>query len=104
MGPKFIFTTPPLIKMNFGPIHYFIFQILKAFPYIFNMEFSLLGIEWDKKPFRNRADKAPKVLREFFEHVETFDKDSRINLEDHLIRDLGDIKPTSYDDMIQKVK
>jgi len=61
------------------------------------MEFELLGICWDKKPFRNRADKAPDEIRKVLPFVETFQ--SNIELADYMIRDLGNIKPKSYKEM-----
>jgi agmatinase len=66
------------------------------------MNFTLFGICLDRKQFRRGSDKAPYELRNAFLNIETFL--DGIDLQDHWLKDLGNIIPKSYDDMENQIK
>lgn len=66
------------------------------------MDFSLLGICLDRKQFRRGSDKAPYELRNAFLNIETFL--DGVDLQEHWLKDLGNIVPNSYDDIEKQIK
>ena len=66
------------------------------------MNFSLLGVCLDRKQFRRGSEKAPYELRNAFLNIETFL--DGIDLQDHWLKDLGNILPKSYDDIENQIK
>ncbi|MEM5778182.1 MAG: arginase family protein [Candidatus Aenigmatarchaeota archaeon] len=66
------------------------------------MKFSLIGICLDRKQFRRGSDKAPYELRNAFLNIETFL--DGIELQEHWLKDLGNIIPKSYDDIEKQIK
>ncbi|MEM5872500.1 MAG: arginase family protein [Candidatus Aenigmatarchaeota archaeon] len=66
------------------------------------MKFSLIGICLDRKQFRRGSDKAPYELRNAFLNIETFL--DGIDLQEHWLKDLGNIIPKSYDDIEKQIK
>ena len=66
------------------------------------MKFDLVGVCLDRKKFRRGSDKAPYELRNAFLNIETFL--DGIDLEDHWLRDLGNIIPKDYDDIENQIK
>jgi len=66
------------------------------------MNFELFGICLDRKQFRRGSDKAPYELRNAFLNIETFL--DGIDLQEHLLKDLGNIIPKSYDDIENQIK
>jgi len=66
------------------------------------MNFELLGICLDRKQFRRGSDKAPYELRNAFLNIETFL--DGIDLQEHWLKDFGNIIPNSYDDIEKQIK
>ena len=66
------------------------------------MNFSLLGVCLDRKQFRRGSHEAPHELRNAFLNIETFL--DGIDLQDHWLKDLGNIIPNSYDDLEKQIK
>jgi agmatinase len=66
------------------------------------MQFSMVGICLDRKPFRRGSDKAPCELRGAFSNIETFI--DGVDLQDHWMKDIGNIVPKDYDDIEKQLK
>jgi len=66
------------------------------------MNFSLIGICLDRKQFRRGSDKAPYELRNAFLNIETFL--DGIDLQEHWLKDFGNIIPKNYDDIENQIK
>jgi len=66
------------------------------------MNFDLVGVCLDRKQFRRGSDKAPYELRNAFLNIETFL--DGIDLQQHWLKDLGNIIPKSYDDIENQIK
>jgi agmatinase len=66
------------------------------------MQFSIIGVCLDRKQFRRGSDKAPYDIRNSFSNIETFL--DGIDLQDHWMKDLGNIIPQSYDDIEKQIK
>jgi len=66
------------------------------------MQFSLIGVCLDRKQFRRGSHEAPYQLRNAFLNIETFL--DGIDLQDHWLKDLGNIIPQSYDDIENQIK
>ena len=66
------------------------------------MNFSLLGVCLDRKQFRRGSHEAPHELRNAFLNIETFL--DGIDLQEHWLKDLGNIVPNSYDDLEKQIK
>jgi agmatinase len=66
------------------------------------MQFSLVGVCLDRKQFRRGSDKAPYELRNAFLNIETFL--DGIDLQEHWLKDLGNIIPKNYDDIENQIK
>lgn len=66
------------------------------------MQFSIIGICLDRKQFRRGSNNAPHELRNAFSNMETFL--GGIDLQDHWLKDLGNIIPQSYEDIENQIK
>jgi agmatinase len=66
------------------------------------MDFELLGVCLDRKMFRRGCDRAPLEIRRIFPELETFV--NGIDLQEHWIKDLGNIEPQNYDKIILEMK
>lgn len=66
------------------------------------MQFSMVGVCLDRKQFRRGSHNAPYELRSAFANIETF-FDS-VDLQDYLLKDLGNIIPQSYEDIENQIK
>jgi arginase family enzyme len=65
------------------------------------MQFSFVGICLDRKEKRRGSEKAPDAIRESFETAETFI--DGIDLQDHWIKDSGNITTKDYDSIERQV-
>jgi agmatinase len=66
------------------------------------MQFSIIGVCLDRKKFRRGSNNAPYELRNAFANMETFLGD--VDLQDHWLKDLGNITPRSYEDIENQIK
>lgn len=66
------------------------------------MQFSMIGICLDRKQFRRGSDRAPHEIRNSFANMETFL--DGVDLQDHWMKDFGNIVPNSYDDIERQLK
>ena len=66
------------------------------------MDFELLGILLDRKPYGRGAQEAPIEIRRILPQMETFI--SQVDLEEHGLVDLGNILPKKYSEMIAEAK
>ena len=66
------------------------------------MDFELIGVLLDRKSFGRGSHNAPIEIRRIFPRMETFI--DGIDLEDHGLKDLGNILPKSYDKMIVEAR
>ncbi|MFH0896859.1 MAG: arginase family protein [Candidatus Bathyarchaeota archaeon] len=62
----------------------------------------MIGICLDRKPFCRGSDKAPYEIRSAFSNIETFV--DGIDLQDHWMKDYGNIIPKDYDDIEEQLK
>lgn len=66
------------------------------------MNFTLFGVCIDRKQFRRGSDRAPYELRNAFLNIETFL--DGIDLQEHWLKDTGNIIPRSYEDIENQIK
>jgi len=66
------------------------------------MDFELLGILLDRKPFGRGSHNAPIEIRRVFPQMETFI--DGIDLQEHGLIDLGNILPKNYNQMVSEAK
>ncbi len=65
------------------------------------MDFELLGICLDRKIFGRGAHRGPDELRRIFPQLETFI--NGVDLEEHGLKDLGNIIPERYEDIPKQI-
>jgi agmatinase len=66
------------------------------------MHFSMIGVCLDRKPSRRGSDRAPCEIRNAFSNIETFM--DGVDLEDHWMKDFGNIFPKDYDDIERQLR
>lgn len=65
------------------------------------MNFEMIGICLDRKSFGRGAHNGPDEIRKILPQLETFI--NGIDLEEHGLRDLGNIIPEKYDDILKEI-
>jgi len=66
------------------------------------MQFSMIGVCLDRKQFRRGSENAPYEIRKAFGNIETFT--NGVDLQDHWLKDFGNIIPSNYDDIEKQIK
>ena len=66
------------------------------------MDFAILGVQYDKtQTLRKGSAKAPELIRRIFPKMETFV--NGVDLSEHFIEDLDNIKPNTHNELINQV-